>query len=237
MPTASPGRRYDTVLLDLDHTIFDFDASEAAAFAEALALIGIDDPDQHFPTYSRLNTALWAAAERGEIRSAEIRNRRFELLLTELDLDADQATVALIADAFVHGLGAHGDLYPGARDVLGEIARRTTVALVSNGLGEVVHARLARLSIDELFDAVIVSSEVGASKPSAAIFDAAFDRLGEPDKTSAVMVGDSLSSDIAGGAAYGIATCWYNPTGRPAGDSAPPITHEISSLTALIDLI
>jgi len=145
--THGAARRYSTVLLDLDHTIFDFDASETAAFADALALIGIDDPDQHFPTYARLNTALWAAAERGEIRSAEIRNQRFELLLGELGLDADQATVALIADAFVHGLGAHGDLYPGARDVLGEIAQRTTVALVSNGLGEVVHAE-AMMSYD-----------------------------------------------------------------------------------------
>jgi YjjG family noncanonical pyrimidine nucleotidase len=238
--THGTARRYATVLLDLDHTIFDFDASEQAAFAEALAVIGLHDPTEqlsHFATYDRLNSALWAAAERGEIRSNSIRNVRFELLLEELGFDADAAVAVTMADVFVHGLGAHGDLYPGARQVLDELAERVAVALVSNGLGEVVHARLARLGIDELFDAVVVSSEVGVSKPHPGIFDVAFDRLDTPPKTTAVMVGDSLSSDIAGGAGYGIDTCWYNPDGRPAGGDAPPVTHQIDCLTTLLDLI
>jgi hypothetical protein len=138
--------RYPTLLFDLDHTLFDFDASELHAFEAALAVIGIDEHTAHFPMYQRLNTALWAAAERGEIRSNQIRNRRFEQLCTELGLDADQATVAAMADAFVHGLGANGDLYPGALDVLDELATiGSTMAIVSNGLGEVVHARIERL--------------------------------------------------------------------------------------------
>jgi HAD superfamily hydrolase (TIGR01509 family) len=145
-----------------------------------------------------------------------------------------------MADTFVAGLGRNGDLYTGAIDVLTALSGQVSLALVSNGLGEVVHARLARLGIESLFDAVIVSSEVGSSKPGSAIFDATFQRLGSPPKAGALMVGDSLSSDIAGGAGYGIATCWYNPHGKPAPDTAENtvrITHQISALTELLDVV
>ena len=33
-------------------------------------------------------------------------------------------------------------------------------------------------------------------------------------KERAVVIGDSLTSDMMGGIAYGIDTCWYNPKGK-----------------------
>jgi 2-haloacid dehalogenase len=229
--------RYTTLLFDLDHTLFDFDTSEMHAFEAALAVIGIDEHTAHFPIYQRLNTALWAAAERGEIRSSQIRNLRFEQLCAELGLDADDATIAAMADAFVHGLGAYGDLYPGVLDVLDVLdASGAAMAIVSNGLGEVVHARVERLAIADRFDAVIVSSEVGVSKPARGIFDAAFAALGGPNPSTALMIGDSLTSDIAGGAAYGLATAWLNRTGAALGEGHP-ITHELSTLGDLLPIL
>jgi 2-haloacid dehalogenase len=229
---------YRTLLVDLDHTIFDFNASEIAAFDSALTLLGVGGGTtaDHLATYQRINNALWAAAERGEIRSSEIRNLRFQRLAAELGLDADDESVRAVSDAFVAGLGSHGDLFPGALDVLEALAPKVDMAIVSNGLGEVVHARLARLGIEHLFRAVIVSSEVGASKPDPKIFGATFDRLGHPDKAATLMVGDSLTSDIAGGRAYGIDTAWYNPDARNPrpGDT---FTYEIRDLSQLLTLV
>ena len=39
--------RYTTFLLDLDHTLFDSDTSEDAAFAQTLLAAGIDEPDRY----------------------------------------------------------------------------------------------------------------------------------------------------------------------------------------------
>ena len=50
------------------------------------------------------------------------------------------------------------------------------------------------------------------------------------------MVGDSLSSDMAGGAAYGIDTCWFNP-GNLHNGSAPRPTYVISRLTELLAIV
>ena len=67
---------------------------------------------------------------------------------------------------------------------------------------------LERSGIDRHVEAVLVSDEVGADKPDAAMFDAAFAAMGDPDRARTVMVGDSLASDIAGGNAYGLRTVW-----------------------------
>jgi len=50
------------------------------------------------------------------------------------------------------------------------------------------------------------------------------------------MIGDSLTSDIAGGTGYGLPTCWFNQHGKVAG-SNDQITHEISALDQLFDLV
>ena len=226
---------YATLLLDLDHTLFDSDASEALAFAQALAAVGIDEPARYFPTYDAINRRLWAAVERGELPTAAIKVVRWERLVATAALDADPQ---VLADAFLIGMGQHGELYPGAREVLAALAARADLALglVTNGLSEVQRARIARLELDAYFDAIVVSSEVGVAKPAPAIFDVAFAQLADPPRASAVMVGDSLTSDLRGGRAAGIATCWFNPHGKPAADRAL-IDHEIAALTELLALV
>jgi HAD superfamily hydrolase (TIGR01549 family) len=160
---------------------------------------------------------------------------RWERLVAATELDADPQ---VLAEAFLIGMGQHGELYPGAREVLAALADRADLALglVTNGLAEVQRARIARLELDAYFDAVVVSSEVGVAKPAPAIFDVAFAQLADPPRASAVMVGDSLTSDLRGGRAAGIATCWFNPHGKPAADRAL-IDHEIAALTELLALV
>jgi 2-haloacid dehalogenase len=224
---------YSTLLFDLDHTLYDSDESERQAYAHTTARFGLDDPDHHFATYVEINRAMWAAVERGELDPTEVRHRRFEQFNRSVGLDAD---AHLMADEFVWGLGAHGELYHGVADLLAALASRASLALVTNGLGDVQRSRLSRLGITDYFDAIIVSSEVGVTKPRPAIFELAFAALGEPEKSTAVMIGDSLTSDIAGGRNFGIATCWYNRHGQVADRGDAP-THEIIDLAELLGLV
>ncbi len=219
---------YTTFLLDLDHTLLDSDASESLAFASTLASIGVMNAEQHAGPYRRINLDLWAAVERGELLPQQVKVRRFELLIEQQGLDAD---ANLMAEEFVKGLGANGELYDGARDVLQSLSADASLALVTNGLSEVQRARIARLDLEQYFDAITISAEVGTAKPGTDIFDLTFAELGNPAKSTAVMVGDSLTSDIRGGANFQIDTCWYNPHGKDVVDSA--VTHEIRELNEL----
>lgn len=225
--------RYETILLDLDHTLFDSDTSEQTAFAQALVTAGIVEPMRYFMAYQAINLKLWAAVERGEILQQHVRTHRFERLVAQENIDADPLQ---LANDFVAGLGANGSLYDGAREVLESLSGKASMALVTNGLGEVQRARVERLGIGEYFDAIVISAEVGAAKPGTEIFDIVFEALESPSKDSALMVGDSLSSDMQGGANYGIATCWYNPNGQ-SDLRADQVAHEISDLAELLGVV
>jgi 2-haloacid dehalogenase len=224
--------RYTTLLFDLDHTLLDSSASERAAFDSTLRGVGADDPARYFPDFVAINTALWAGVERGDLSPNEVRALRFEQLVAATDLRADASAMA---DAYVRGLGENGDLLPGARAMLGTLSGRASLALVTNGIGEVQRARIARTGIGVFFDAIVISGEVGVSKPGAAIFDLAFTRLGHPGREGALMVGDNLSSDIRGGIDYGIDTCWY-VTDRSATTDLP-VTHRVDHLDQIPPIV
>ena len=224
---------YTTFLLDLDHTLFDTDGSEVAAFEQTMLAAGLQNPESYLPAYQSINLDLWAAVERGEISPQLVRTLRFERLVMKFDLPSDPLQMA---NDFVVGLGAYGDLYEGAREVLQTLSERASLAMVTNGLGEVQRSRIARLGLDEYFDAVAISAEIGTAKPDRGIFDIVFESLDSPAKESAVMVGDNLSADIRGGMNYGIATCWYNPHGR-SNNGSDQGDHEIEDLRELIELL
>ena len=220
--------RYTTLLFDLDHTLFDFDTSEAEAFTAALTGAGIEVTDGYHERFVSINKALWRRVEAGELTPNDVRVVRFERLFGEVGVEADAHQVA---DDYLVGLGAYGDLYPGARDLLDELSDVASLALVSNGIGQVVRDKVERLDLDRYFDAIVISGEVGVAKPHSGFFDIAFERLGHPDKATTLMIGDSLASDIQGGIDYGIDTCWYAPDIEVEPTQAP--TYRVGSLSEI----
>ena len=224
---------YSTVLFDLDHTLLDSDESEAAAFAHTMRFAGVTDHEPLLDAYRQINRAMWAQVEAGTLLANDVRTRRFESFNQVAGIDADPTAMG---EVFIQGLGSFGQLYPGAIEMLEAVGALAVLGLVTNGISEVQRARVARLDLERFFDAIVISSEVATSKPGAAIFDIAFERLGRPDRASALMVGDSLTSDMAGGHGYGIATCWYNPRReQPAVDFE--IDHVITELEGVVGVV
>ena len=88
------------------------------------------------------------------------------------------------------------------------------------------------------FEKVFVSQEIGHTKPSKAYFDACFARIPDFDPEKAIIVGDSLSSDIQGGINAGIKTVWINPDHKPCGDIKPDYELEaLHQLPALLETL
>lgn len=220
--------RYPYILLDLDHTLLDSNASEVAAFDETMRSIGIEDAEPLFAPYVEINRALWTAVERNEISPEVVRFVRFEQFVVDQGLDADPHGMA---ETFAAGLSNNGDLLPGALALIESLASVATLAIVTNGIGAIQRARIDRLGIGGYFAAVSISGEIGSSKPDPGIFQHAFAALGNPSRRHAIMVGDSLSSDVAGGNAFGVDTCWLNTAGRTAESVKP--TYQITDLAEL----
>jgi len=225
---SSSSVSYTHILLDLDHTLLDTETSLRLAFDDAMHAVGAD-PLGQYDTFDEINAALWKQVEAHALTPDQVHQRRFEQLNDVLELEVDPSTMA---DAFAIGMGARGDLYPGALDALKALAATATLAMITNGLSGIQRARIERLELNQFFDAITISAEAGCSKPGTEIFDITFEVLGQPDRSRALMVGDSLSSDIAGGHNAGVDTCWYNPGGALVGDKQPA-TFEIQALSEL----
>lgn len=223
---------YTWFIFDADDTLFDYDKAESAALSRTFAQFGCPYDAAYLDAYHTLNAQLWRDYERGAIKQDLIKVLRFKRLFAAIGL-ASAPDVATFSARYLENLGSRTDLLAGAETTIAALRGVVRLALITNGLQVVQRGRLARASIGGAFEVVVISEEVGCSKPHPGIFDVAFARMGHPRKDEVLMIGDSLTSDIKGGSDYGIDTCWYNPSGAPH----PPdmaITYEIRALNELL---
>lgn len=230
--------RYKWILFDADNTLFDYDRAEETAFTSSFEQIGHKFKPEYLTTYQEINDKIWQAFERGEITQRVIRTRRFELLFQALGIQVDPHA---FSERYLDNLGNSAYLIDGADQVVHTLRSQINLALITNGLAEVQRARLAKSTIGDCFDPVIISEQVGASKPDVQIFEIAFAGMKAACKTAVrrtdvLIVGDSLTSDIKGGNNYGIDTCWFNPAQKPSSTDVE-IRYEIHHLNELLDVI
>lgn len=224
-------KSYQVYLFDADETLFDFRRAEAAALETTLRTFGIVCDAQILACYHTVNDALWKQLETGQMTRDTLKWTRFQQLADamQLSLEPHEAN-----DRFMSALSTRADLIAGAADVCRSLAARgKTLCIVSNGTTSVQRPRFARSGLAPYFHSLFLSEEIGAAKPDPRFFDAVFAAFPQIERSEMLVVGDSLSSDIAGGLAAGLDTCWFNPTGA-AFPSAPIPTCEIRSLTALL---
>lgn len=226
-------RHYDWALLDIDGTLLDFRRAEALALDVTPVELGLSVPTSYVPEYHAINDELWQQFEAGVLGARDVRRLRFTRLFEKLALAGDPD---IFSETYLKNLSTHSTFIDGAERLLRELKGRISVAAITNGFADVQHARIAHLGLEDAFEHVIISEEVGVAKPDPGVFDIAFDRMGHPAKGNVLMVGDSLSSDIQGGANYGIDTCWYNPS-RASNNTAIKPTVEIAHLDDLRDLL
>ena len=221
------------VLLDADDTLFDFHLSEREALAAALRSFGVEPTPQMIRRYSEINGECWKMLEKKQITRADLLVLRYERLFAELGLTLSPSAVS---DRYAEELGKQCHLFEGAETLLRRLSQSCRVYIASNGNRQVQRERIRRAGIGPYLSSIFISQELGADKPDRAFFEACFARIPDFRPEETVMVGDSLSSDIAGGRNAGIRTVWYNPGGLvPPPDMAPDAEiHRLCELPALL---
>lgn len=220
-------RRYDVLLCDADDTIFDFGRAEENAFALACEKVGLEATAERLALYSEINLALWKLLEQGGITQKELRVRRFERFLASIgrgELDADKMSAA-----FVDALGRQSVPLDGAVAAVERWSRVLPVIIVTNGIARVQHSRMDRSPVKAFISGLVISEEVGAAKPDPRMIEAGMRLAGVTDKRRVLMLGDSLSSDMAAAANAGVDACWFNPRGAK-NERGLPIRYIVDSL-------
>ena len=208
------------LLFDLDNTILDFNSGERAALSAALSCFGIEPDEEILSVYHRINVKYWEMLERGELTRSEVLEKRFDELFEVRGINSCTGKEAQL----VYGkhLGEQHDFMPGAEKLLEEIYRKNDLYIVSNGCTEIQASRIADSGLEKYFKDFFISEKIGYDKPDVRFFDYCFANIPDFSADRAVIIGDSLTSDIKGGKNAGIATCWFNPGKKPVPTDDKP---------------
>ena len=224
--------KYRYLLVDNDNTLMDFDAAERKALTASLAVFGKPCGEDVFNVYHAINKVLWEALERGETTQPLLKVERFARLNAHYGwTDVDPAQLAMV---FQNDLATHADLLPGAADFIHAIHGKMKIALVSNGVSATQRGRLSVCPFTPLLDAIVISEEIGISKPNPAMVDIALEKLGCTDKSQAVFMGDSHSADICAAWNAGVDSIWLNLRGKGESEKATYVVESLEEAEALL---
>ena len=200
------------LFLDLDDTILDFHKAERIALSKTIREFGVEPTEEILNLYHEINKWHWEQLELGKTVDA-----------------------AACAKVYEKNLSIGHYFLPGAEEAVMNLHKKYRLFLASNGTASVQKGRMTSANLYRFFEKAFVSQEIGHNKPSKAYFDACFAQIPGFDREKAMIVGDSLTSDIRGGINAGIKTVWVNPGHKPCGDIKPD--YEIEALSQLEELL
>jgi len=210
------------VLFDIDDTLFD----HTGCTGDALGVLRTRYPELQAVApgamaqeYKRVLEALHLQVLAGAMTIDAARVERFERLFAFAGVSANAQTALDAAVLYRSSYLSAWREVDGARDLLSALRGRAATAIVTNNIAKEQRRKIAACGFEPLVDAVVISEEVGITKPDPRIFEIALERLGCA-AGEAVMVGNAWDTDVLGARAAGVRPIWFNRTGAPSPDES-----------------
>ena len=232
---------YKYLLFDADHTLIDYTADERVTFRTLLSGWGLPTDDETLRWCNQISERSWTAAGLYDVHNPVVQKEYhrlyrshavhiFEKIFQKFGVQAD---TRVASQRFLLLLEERAHLLEGAEDVLQTLSKQYTLCLATNGLKSIQVGRTRE--IIGYFKKLYVSEELGVIKPLPAFFEGILSDLGAK-KEECLMIGDSLSSDIAGANAVGMDCVWLNRKGKENDTPFSP-TYEITSLREIFSIL
>jgi 2-haloacid dehalogenase len=223
-------KKYDLFLFDADGTLFDYDMAEANALKIMFDYCGFTYSENIHLKYREINSQVWESYEKGEITKAELQTLRFTRLFNDIGVyyDANHFN-----EMYLNEFGKGSFLIEGALEICREIIScNKKIYIVTNGIFSTQKSRIEHSLIKEYVSDFFVSEFIGFQKPQTLYFEYVFTHIQQIEKDKILIIGDSISADIAGGNNAGIDSCWFNKSGDINHTEIIP-TYEIRKLNEL----
>jgi putative hydrolase of the HAD superfamily len=224
-------KKYEVVLFDLDHTLWDYETNSRETLIELfhhykLGKRGVE-LSSFLKSFSRINTELWDLYDKGLLHRDVIRLHRFEKILLEVGVDDQPLSLQLSSDYIEHS-PKKPNLIEGAKETLDYLFPKYPMVIVTNGFDDVQATKLQCSGIIGYFKGVVTSARAGYKKPAKEIFEFALQENNALAQ-DAVMIGDNLHTDIAGAVNANIDAVHFDLNGH-VGSAA---LHKIDNLRDL----
>ena len=235
------------ILWDIDDTLFDHSAAEAAGVLQHLRTEGLlgefDSPEQAVGLWREDMEQAYARFLAGDVSFREQRRIRVHAFLARADrgVRGDRAADAWFK-RYVRCYEGHWQLFPDVLPVLDALSDGYAHGLLSNSSSAHQRRKLKRLGVYRRFRSLVCSDDIGCAKPAAEAFLAGCAALGLPPER-VVYVGDKLTTDALGALGAGLHPVWLDrrAVGPVAGPAVPPPgvhhIHTLADLPGVLELI
>jgi len=210
------------IFIDIDNTLLDFDAYVKESLCSGFEKFGLRKyEDWMYDTFEKVNGGLWLQIEDGSLTFGELQKIRFNKVFEAIgDIEFDGT---VFEKYFRECLNESAIPVEGAMDMLEYLSGKYILCTASNGpYNQQVH-RLELAGMLDYFRHNFISEKIGVSKPAKEFFDTALSELNEEQQargyaeilpSEILIIGDSLTSDMAGGIGSGLKTCWFDRAGK-----------------------
>jgi len=191
----------DAVLFDTDNTLYEYEPANTKAVKAAAAkmkkLVGISEKI-FLEKYQQAKKEV--KEQLGNTASSHSRLLYFQRLLEIIGLKAQLLIALDLEQTFWRTFLENAPLFDGVKDIFFSLKKENIpIGIVTDLTSHIQLRKLTFFGLEDVFDAVVTSEEVGADKPDPRIFNLALKKLKLNNKNLIWMVGDNPYADIYGG--------------------------------------
>lgn len=125
-------------------------------------------------------------------------------------------------------------IFPDARTVMDTLGKKYRLTMITNGASIWQSAKIEKLDIEDYFEEIIVSGELGHHKPSKKIFEE-MTRRTQVDESEIIYIGNNYLKDVVGAKESGWKVVWVKRDDEERDESVPD--YVISELSELLDFL
>lgn len=201
---------YKAIFFDLDNTLFSFDEMykmvSKAAMEQILGNQGIQISfEEFYVTFRRIADELYGEYEMGERTMESYQDERWLRTFQFYEIPLKDDTLTALNRYIMTNYLGYVKPFEGVRNILGPLSKQNPLGLITNGPVKMQMSKLQKMNLLPFFDPklIIISEEMGVSKPSPDIFHSALKKAGVKP-TEALHIGDSIKHDIVGAIGVGM---------------------------------
>lgn len=189
------------VLFDTDNTLYEYEPANnkaTKAVGEKIKnLLGIRE-EEFKNKYKQAK--LEVKEQLGKTASSHSRLLYFQRLLEILGFKAQLLIALDLEQTFWRTFLDNAPLFNGVREIFDTLKKeKIPIAIVTDLTSHIQLRKLTYFGLEDVFDAVVTSEEVGADKPDIRVFKLALKKLNLISNNNIWMIGDNSYADIFGG--------------------------------------
>ncbi len=225
-------KKYKYILWDIDDTLINFNKSQYAALNHVYEKYSIKLTNKEIELYDSINHNYWKLLDENKISKKELLTKRFDDFHKMIDINNIDSNE--LNENYQKALGDFAVLNNNAFELCSKLKDNYKQYAITNGTKIAQDKKLKLTGLDEILDDIFISEVIGVEKPNINFFNFVFSNITNFNKCEALVIGDTLTSDIKGAMNVNIDSCFFNPSNKFISDEFKP-TYVIKSLDELYE--